>query len=66
MAAAPKDLKSKFEAATVAAKSTKKRPDNATLDDAAAGADLCAGERGGCVDRLGSRDLGRLQRCVVG
>src|SRR5213595_677270 len=31
MAAAPKDLKSQFEAATVAAKQTKKRPDNATL-----------------------------------
>ncbi len=31
MAAAPKDLKAKFEAATVAAKQTKKRPDNATL-----------------------------------
>jgi diazepam-binding inhibitor (GABA receptor modulator, acyl-CoA-binding protein) len=31
MAAAPKDLKSKFEAAAAAAKSTKKRPDNATL-----------------------------------
>ncbi len=31
MAAAPKDLKSKFDAATAAAKQTKKRPDNATL-----------------------------------
>ena len=31
MAAAPKDLKAKFEAATVAAKQTKKRPDNPTL-----------------------------------
>jgi len=31
MAAAPKDLKSKFEAATAAAKQTKKKPDNATL-----------------------------------
>jgi acyl-CoA-binding protein len=31
MAAAPKDLKAKFEAATVAAKATKKKPDNATL-----------------------------------
>ena len=31
MAAAPKDLKAKFEAATVAAKKTKKKPDNATL-----------------------------------
>ena len=31
MAAAPKDLKAKFEAAIVAAKQTKKRPDNATL-----------------------------------
>jgi acyl-CoA-binding protein len=31
MAAAPKDLKTKFEAATVAAKKTKKKPDNATL-----------------------------------
>jgi acyl-CoA-binding protein len=31
MAAAPKDLKVKFEAATVAAKKTKKKPDNATL-----------------------------------
>ena len=33
MAAAPKkdDLKAKFEAAAVAAKKTKKRPDNATL-----------------------------------
>src|SRR5213080_5487422 len=31
MAAAPKDLKSQFEAATAAAKQTKKRPDNATL-----------------------------------
>src|SRR5437763_5932713 len=31
MAAAPKDLKSQFEAATAAAKQTKKKPDNATL-----------------------------------
>ena len=31
MAAAPKDLKAKFEAAAAAAKQTKKRPDNATL-----------------------------------
>ncbi len=31
MATAPKDLKAKFEAATVAAKQTKKKPDNATL-----------------------------------
>jgi acyl-CoA-binding protein len=32
MAAAPKnDLKAKFEAATAAAKQTKKKPDNATL-----------------------------------
>ena len=31
MAAAPKDLKAKFEGATVAAKQTKKRPDNPTL-----------------------------------
>lgn len=31
MPAAPKDLKAKFEAATVAAKQTKKRPDNPTL-----------------------------------
>ena len=31
MAAAPKDLKAKFEAAAVAAKQTKRRPDNATL-----------------------------------
>jgi diazepam-binding inhibitor (GABA receptor modulating acyl-CoA-binding protein) len=31
MSAAPKDLKAKFEAATVAAKKTKKKPDNATL-----------------------------------
>jgi acyl-CoA-binding protein len=31
MAAAPKDLKAKFDAAAVAAKQTKKRPDNATL-----------------------------------
>ena len=31
MAAATKDLKAKFEAATVAAKKTKKKPDNATL-----------------------------------
>lgn len=31
MPAAPKDLMSKFEAATVAAKQTKKRPDNPTL-----------------------------------
>jgi acyl-CoA-binding protein len=31
MAAAPKDLKAKFEAATAAAKKTKKKPDNATL-----------------------------------
>jgi diazepam-binding inhibitor (GABA receptor modulator, acyl-CoA-binding protein) len=31
MAAAPKDLKARFEAATVAAKKTKKKPDNATL-----------------------------------
>ncbi len=31
MAAAPKDLKARFEAATVAAKQTKKKPDNATL-----------------------------------
>ena len=31
MAAAPKDLKTKFEAATTAAKHTKKKPDNATL-----------------------------------
>jgi diazepam-binding inhibitor (GABA receptor modulating acyl-CoA-binding protein) len=28
---APKDIKAKFEAATVAAKQTKKRPDNPTL-----------------------------------
>jgi acyl-CoA-binding protein len=31
MAAAPKDLKAKFEAAAAAAKQTKRRPDNATL-----------------------------------
>jgi diazepam-binding inhibitor (GABA receptor modulator, acyl-CoA-binding protein) len=31
MAAAPKDLKAKFEAAAAAAKQTKKRPDNTTL-----------------------------------
>ena len=31
MAAAPKDLKAKFEAAAAAAKQTKKRPDNAAL-----------------------------------
>ena len=31
MAAAPKDLKAKFEAAASAAKQTKKKPDNATL-----------------------------------
>ena len=31
MAAAPTDLKARFEAATVAAKKTKKKPDNATL-----------------------------------
>ena len=31
MAAAPKDLNAKFEAAAAAAKQTKKRPDNATL-----------------------------------
>jgi diazepam-binding inhibitor (GABA receptor modulator, acyl-CoA-binding protein) len=31
MPAAPKDLKAKFEAATVAAKKTKKKPDNSTL-----------------------------------
>jgi diazepam-binding inhibitor (GABA receptor modulator, acyl-CoA-binding protein) len=31
MSATPKDLKAKFEAATLAAKQTKKRPDNATL-----------------------------------
>jgi diazepam-binding inhibitor (GABA receptor modulating acyl-CoA-binding protein) len=31
MAAAPKDLKTRFEAATTAAKSAKKKPDNATL-----------------------------------
>jgi acyl-CoA-binding protein len=31
MAAAPKDLKAKFEAAAAAAKQTKKRPDNPTL-----------------------------------
>ena len=31
MAPAPKDLKTKFEAATAAAKQTKKKPDNATL-----------------------------------
>ena len=31
MAAAPKDLKAAFEAATAAAKRTKKKPDNATL-----------------------------------
>jgi diazepam-binding inhibitor (GABA receptor modulator, acyl-CoA-binding protein) len=31
MAAASKDLKTKFEAATAAAKQTKKKPDNATL-----------------------------------
>ena len=31
MAAAPKDLKASFQAATVAAKQTKKKPDNATL-----------------------------------
>jgi diazepam-binding inhibitor (GABA receptor modulator, acyl-CoA-binding protein) len=31
MPAAPKDLQSQFEAATVAAKQTRKRPDNPTL-----------------------------------
>ena len=31
MATEPKDLKAKFEAATAAAKQTKKKPDNATL-----------------------------------
>jgi diazepam-binding inhibitor (GABA receptor modulator, acyl-CoA-binding protein) len=31
MVAATKDLKAKFEAATVAAKKTKKKPDNSTL-----------------------------------
>ena len=31
MPAAPKDLKAQFEAAAVAAKQTKKRPDNPTL-----------------------------------
>jgi acyl-CoA-binding protein len=31
MAAAPKDLKARFEAAAAAAKQTKKKPDNATL-----------------------------------
>ena len=31
MAAAPKDLKAAFQAAAVAAKQTKKKPDNATL-----------------------------------
>lgn len=31
MSAAPKDLKTQFEAATVAAKQSKKRPDNPTL-----------------------------------
>ena len=31
MAAAPKDLKAAFQAATAAAKQTKKKPDNATL-----------------------------------
>jgi diazepam-binding inhibitor (GABA receptor modulator, acyl-CoA-binding protein) len=31
MAAAPKDLKAAFQAATSAAKQTKKKPDNATL-----------------------------------
>ena len=31
MAAVTKDLKAKFEAATAAAKKTKKKPDNATL-----------------------------------
>ena len=31
MAAATKDLKARFEAATVAAKKTKKKPDNSTL-----------------------------------
>jgi diazepam-binding inhibitor (GABA receptor modulator, acyl-CoA-binding protein) len=31
MAAAAKDLKARFEAATVAAKQTKKKPDNSTL-----------------------------------
>jgi acyl-CoA-binding protein len=31
MAAAPKDIKAKFEAAAAAAKQTKKRPDNPTL-----------------------------------
>jgi len=31
MAAAAKDLKAKFEAATAAAKQTRKKPDNATL-----------------------------------
>ena len=31
MAAAPKDLKAAFQAATTAAKQTKKKPDNATL-----------------------------------
>jgi diazepam-binding inhibitor (GABA receptor modulator, acyl-CoA-binding protein) len=31
MAAAPKDLKTKFEAATTAAKHAKKKPDNPTL-----------------------------------
>jgi diazepam-binding inhibitor (GABA receptor modulating acyl-CoA-binding protein) len=31
MAAAPKDIKAAFQAATVTAKQTKKKPDNATL-----------------------------------
>ena len=31
MAAAPKDLKAKFDAAAAAAKQTKKKPDNSTL-----------------------------------
>jgi len=31
MAAAPKDLKAKFEAAAAAAKQTKRKPDNTTL-----------------------------------
>lgn len=31
MATAPKDLKAKFEAAAVAAKQTRKKPDNTTL-----------------------------------
>mgnify|MGYP006367682511 CR=1 FL=1 len=60
MAAAPKkdDLKAKFEAATAAAKQTKKKPDNATLlkiyalYKQASGGDV-EGKRPGFTDMVG-------------